>query len=128
MTDDLFHQELIDVARNPSYYGAIKNADLVLHETNASCGDQLTLYIIFNDSKNPLSPIKVLQWTGEGCIISQATMSYVAEYAQGKTLAEAQNVTVQRLQEWLGIENIALGRVKCVLLGTTALKKAAKVL
>lgn len=124
MIDDLYHEELLEVVRHPSYYGTLENADLILHETNASCGDELTIYIQFEDSKNPLSPIKVLQWTGTGCIISQASMSYLAEFMQGKTLKDLEKINQSQLEHWLGIEEIAIGRVKCLLLGITALHKA----
>jgi len=49
ITEDLYHEALIEEAKVPSNYGEMVDAHLVLHGSNASCGDVVTLYFKFSN-------------------------------------------------------------------------------
>jgi len=121
--NDLYHEQLLEEARHPQHAGQLAAAELVLTGTNASCGDEVTIYLKFETFGDPLSPIIVLTWLGRGCVISQAAMSALARLINQRkvTLNELQKMTQNELEELLGLTEISLGRVKCLLLGLKTL-------
>lgn len=126
MTDDLYREQLLEESSSPQYFGVMENPDLVVHERNASCGDEITLFLQFSEPKKPLSLIKALSWTGAGCAISRASMSVLAGKVlrEKLTLPKVAMLTKSDLEKLLGIENISPGRLKCLLLGLQTFKKA----
>lgn len=86
MTDPLagLYQELIlEHARLRSGEGLIDPFDAERHLKNPTCGDEVTVRIRLNDGV-----VDALGWTGQGCSISQASASVLAEAAPGLTVAE----------------------------------------
>lgn len=124
MDELLLYETLLDEARQPQHYGELATAELVLEGTNASCGDKVKIFVAFE--AGPESAITHLSWTGEGCVISQAAMSVLAEHiiSQQLTLAEVARLTVSDLENLIGVTNISTGRIKCLLLGAKTLGKA----
>lgn len=122
--DDLQYEALIDEAKQPSHYGQLADADVVLHGFNASCGDRVDIFLKLENAADPHSPITAIGWVGEGCIISRATMSVLAQHIldQGLTVAQASQITVRELEQLVGLEHISTGRIKCVTLGVNTLQ------
>lgn len=89
MTDPLagLYQELIlEHARLRSGEGLIDPFDpfdAERHLKNPTCGDEVTVRIRLNDGV-----VDALGWTGQGCSISQASASVLAEAAPGLAVAE----------------------------------------
>jgi len=123
MNDDLYQEQLIELAQHPVHQGHLEHPDLTTSATNASCGDAVTIEITLTDPTNSDSTIKDLKWQGHGCVISQASMSALAEFIIGKSLNDAQTLTQKQLETWLGISDISVGRLKCLYLGVNALRK-----
>ncbi|MEX0895818.1 MAG: iron-sulfur cluster assembly scaffold protein [Patescibacteria group bacterium] len=119
--DDLFQEAILDEARHPRNTGQLEQPDISLTEANASCGDIITVDLQFAAGSNKLEQIR---WRGSGCTISQAAMSQVSELVQGKTAVEIATIGQSEIESLLGLEQISLGRVKCLLLGITAVQKA----
>ncbi|MDQ3008710.1 MAG: iron-sulfur cluster assembly scaffold protein [bacterium] len=116
---DLYHEVLLDLARYPSHVGVMKNPDLIISGTNASCGDKVTIYLKIEDNQ-----IVDFSWVGSGCIISQAAMSSLAEkiVSERHTVSEIKAMTQQEILTWLHLEVITPGRIKCLTLGLHTLQ------
>lgn len=120
---DLYHEIILDEYKNPSNKGELKGADLVVEGSNASCGDDVKIFI---NLKN--GTIKDILWQGEGCAISQAAMSLLSQEIKDKRLKlkEIKQLKLTDMLELLGLEEISPGRIKCSLLGLDTIKKGLK--
>lgn len=114
--DDLQREIILDHARNPRYPGILAPADVDHEESNPLCGDRLRLTLQLDDRRC----IAAVAWDGEGCAISQASASMLAERILGMPLAEARLITREEMLDMIGIP-LALNRVKCGLLPLKAL-------
>jgi nitrogen fixation NifU-like protein len=121
--NDLYQEIILEEARHPQHYGELETPDVVVHERNASCGDEVTVYLKFDKSDEKIIDLK---WQGHGCIISQAAMSALSGkvVTEGLTLDQVNQLTKPQIEELLGIDDISPGRLKCLLLGLQALKSA----
>lgn len=123
MSQDLYHQVILEELKHPQNKQVLENADVVIHETNSSCGDDITVFLNFDDSKK----IKEVGWTGNGCAISQAAMSLLSEKIIGMNADDVLKLTQSDLEALLGLEQpIAYGRTKCLLLGLQAVQRAVQ--
>lgn len=103
---------------------------------NPLCGDEIELQLIVENGK-----IKDVKFDGEGCSISQASASMLADELIGKSVQEAEKLHTAFL-EWMKNRNqdepaLPIGdleafagvrqypvRIKCALLAWTTLKEA----
>jgi nitrogen fixation NifU-like protein len=126
-TDDLYHQEILDHYHHPDNYGEIKNAGLVIEETNASCGDSFKFYIILDIQKSlprrQAGKIQNLSFTGTGCAISTAACSLLTSKMKGQPLSKIKNLSPKFMQSLIGAQ-ITPARLKCLMLPAKALKRA----
>ncbi len=117
---DIYHEDLLDEAKNPSNYGEMDSPDLISTQYNASCGDVITVSVkLSKDGKK----IKEIKWKGQGCVISQASMSVLSEKIKGLEIEKLQNLTQEEILLELGLTEISVGRIKCLLLGLNVVKK-----
>lgn len=121
---NIYHEDLLDEARNPSNFGDLENADATTTSYNASCGDMITVSVKLGiDQQTGKKVIKDIKWKGQGCIISQASMSVLSEKIKDFSVEKLQELTQEEVLEELGLDEISMGRVKCLLLGLSAVKK-----
>ena len=121
--NNIYHEDLLDEAKNPNNYGELENPDLVSTQYNASCGDVITVSVKLSADKKKINDIK---WKGQGCVISQASMSVLSEKIKGFTVDKILNLTSDEILVELGLNEISVGRVKCLNLGLSAVKKLIK--
>ncbi len=122
MSLDLYQQTILEELKNPQNKGVIESADCTIHQTNASCGDDITVFINFDKTKEKITEVS---WTGNGCAISQSAMSFLSEKLLGMQVAAVKELTQSDVEELLGLEEpISYGRVKCLMLGLSAVQKA----
>lgn len=124
MIDDLYQEVILEEYSNPQNKGQLPNTDVKVAETNASCGDEVEVFVKFDQTGQKIQDVK---WRGVGCAISMATASIVSQHILGKTRKEVLEIEQHDLEEMLGIPEISPGRVKCLLLALKAFKKAVKV-
>lgn len=117
---DLYAENILDHYKHPRHTGTLPAPAVTREEINLSCGDRITLQL---DIRNEI--IHALAWTGEGCAISQAGMSILSEELIGKSTAEADALTPDRVKELLGVP-VGTRRLKCALLSLHALKNALR--
>lgn len=115
---NLYREEILEYYRDPVNKGSIIGPDYSLHETNASCGDSITLYLKL-DKNGRISSAK---FEGSGCAISVASTSMLTEHLEGKTIKEAKKITLKDVYEMLG-GSVNPGRIKCASICLKALEK-----
>lgn len=57
------------------------------HQFNPTCGDEVTVHVEI--SKDEPHRIESIVWDGQGCSISQASLSIMVDLVEGKTVDEA---------------------------------------
>ncbi len=120
VVDDLYKEVLLEEAENPKNKGVLTDAQVVVPLKNASCGDMVTLYLKMSDD----GLIEAISWEGDGCVISQAAASVVSETVKGKSIADVTALGLPEVLELLHFDTISPGRIKCSMLGLTAIKNA----
>lgn len=135
--NSLYQEVILDHYKRPHHKG-LKSGDIQVHHLNPSCGDEVTLSLRMDGDK-----VAELTWDGQGCSISQASISIMSDLMIGKSKAEATGLLdaftemMQSKGQDQGDENlledgVALAgvskypaRIKCALLGWMAYKDAA---
>ncbi len=120
--DDLYQQQILDHFKNPRNLGELDDADVVVKETNSSCGDSLTLYIKWGKDSHGTKIIKDIKYKSLGCAISTAATSLLVEKLVGQPASVLSQLTPQYMQALIGAQ-ITPSRLKCLLLPTKALSQ-----
>ncbi len=114
----MYTEVILDYYRHPRNKGTLQNPDARFKDWNPLCGDEVEVFLKLNGKK-----ITEIKFNGNGCAISQAAVSMLAEYIQGKPIAELENMSNEEVLGLLGIKVTPI-RTKCALLGFNAIKKA----
>jgi nitrogen fixation NifU-like protein len=134
----LYQELILQHYRKPRNRGELDDADVEISMNNPVCGDEITLQLRLRDGR-----IDAVRFRGQGCSISQASASMMAQILEGRSLAEADAAGARFLQMIHGDEEAArdrtLGdlralagvskfpaRVKCALLAWNAFQEAEK--
>lgn len=115
-SSEMYQDAILDYYRNPRNFGRIKNPDAKAKDNNPLCGDVIEIELKIN--KNRITDAK---FTGEGCAISQASASMLAESVIGKSLDYVKKLGKKDVLKLLGVE-IGPVRLKCALLSLKVLK------
>jgi nitrogen fixation NifU-like protein len=149
--EQLYQQVILDHARAPHGRGLVPApAGAVAgesHQVNPTCGDEVTLRVAFRPAPEGAaggSLVDAVTWEGQGCSISQASVSVLTDlvtwadlrtvdevsetfrllmHARGAGLDEAQEDTLGDATAFTGVAKYP-ARIKCALLGWAALKDA----
>ena len=81
---ELYTQIIMDHYQRPRNRGELENADLEAYLLNPLCGDEITVYAIFEGDG-----VADVKFGGQGCSISQASASMMTERLMGKSREEA---------------------------------------
>ena len=108
---------LLDHYQNPRNKGRLEDADVTVSGGNPGCGDVVTLYIKKGDDRT----IERVQFEGEGCTISQAGASIIAEMAEGRPIQEFEDMGYEEIVELMG-KDVVMSRVRCATVGLGTLK------
>lgn len=137
--DAMYQDVILDHYKNPQHAGLRDEFQAEVHHVNPSCGDELTLRILLSDDG---TTVKDISYDAEGCSISQASTSVMAEEIVGqpvelalRKLAEFEKMVTSRGTEEGDEDLIGDGvafagvakypaRVKCALLGWKAFQAA----
>ena len=137
--EQMYQEVILDHYRNPHRSGLREPFGAEVHHVNPTCGDELTLRLRLSDDK---STVEDVSYDAQGCSISQASASMMAELITGRPVAESLEVynefhtMISSRGQHEGDEDIlddavALAgvsrypaRVKCALLGWMAYKDA----
>ena len=115
---EIYKENIIDHYKHPRNKKELENATHKENGINPMCGDHITIYLIIKDNK-----IEEITFTGDGCAISQASVSLLTDELLGKDLDFAKKITDQNVYDLLGIPN-SHTRTKCALLSIKTVQKA----
>ena len=140
--DSLYQEIILDHYKKPLHAGLRDPFEAEVHHVNPTCGDEITLRVHLEGDK-----VADVSYHSEGCSISQASTSVMADLVIGKSVNEAMAIhadflalmqgkgTVEPdedvLEDGIAFAGVAKfpARVKCALLSWMAWKDAtAKVL
>jgi nitrogen fixation NifU-like protein len=120
MAEDLYREVILDHYKNPRGHGVIEDADAQAEGMNPLCGDEVSIYVEFEDDGETIEDVK---FSGRGCAISQASTSMLMEMVKGRKAREIAELPKEALLEEIGIPLTPI-RLKCALLGLGVLKVA----
>ena len=120
MDRQAYIDHILDHYQHPRHKQRMEDADIQLGGGNPGCGDLITVYL-----KTDGDRITEITFEGEGCTISQAGGSIIAELAQGMTLEEVRELGVNTMVDEMG-DDIVKSRVRCATLALGTLQAAAK--
>ena len=136
--NSLYQQLILEHYKHPRNKGALEDADARAHLNNPTCGDEVWLMLKLDGDR-----IVAAKFVGEGCSISQSSVSMMTQLLIGKTRAEAEALarrftalmhgdqeaardrSLGDLRALAGVSRFPV-RVKCALLGWNALAEALK--
>ena len=134
----LFQELILDHYKRPRNKGELPDASRRVHMNNPTCGDDVWLQLRFQNDT-----IEDVRFIGEGCSISQASISMMTQMLKGRSRLEAQALAARfkdlmhgdadaakdkalgDLRALAGVSRFPV-RVKCALLGFNALEEALK--
>lgn len=135
--DSLYQEIILDHYKNPLHAGLREPYGAEVHHVNPTCGDEITMRVRLDGGV-----VADVSYDAEGCSISQASCSVMADLVIGKTVAEAMSVHEDFLALMQGKGNVVPdedvledgiafagvakfpARVKCALLSWMAWKDA----
>lgn len=84
--EQMYQEVILDHYRHPQHSGLREPYDAEVHHVNTSCGDELTLRIKLSEDGSTVDDVS---YNAEGCSISQASTSVMAEELIGCSVEEA---------------------------------------
>lgn len=122
MDPEIYQENIIDHYKNPHNKKEISDFTIKHQELNHLCGDKIILYLKISEGV-----IENVSFQGDGCAISQASVSMLTDLIIGKTLGEVKTYSEKDIYHFLGIP-ISHTRQKCALLSLKTLKRGLVIL
>lgn len=148
--EQLYQQVILDHAKFPHGRGLALGAAAAghavgeSHQVNPTCGDEVTLRVDIEVAADAVPVVRTVSWDGQGCTISQASVSVLtdlvtdADLTEVDSLAESFRALMHARGDGLDADQEdALGdaaaftgvakypaRIKCAMLGWAALRDA----
>jgi len=127
--DDIYRDEVMEHYKNPRNFGSLEGADVVVEESNASCGDEVRVSLKLGNNQSPSikhQVIKDIKFQGQGCAVSMAFTSLLIERVkeEGWGVEELKDKSEEDLVKLVGGDGVSPARQKCLRMGIKALRKA----
>ena len=119
--DMMYREQILDLYRNPLNKKALDEFDVEHRELNPTCGDEISVQVKFDKEGR----VEDIGHQGQGCAISQASVSLVTDEVKNKTKIEITSMTDTDVHDLLGFKPVYT-RQKCATLGLKAVQKAAQ--
>ena len=137
--EQMYQEVILDHYKHPHHRGLREPFNAQVHHVNPTCGDEITLRVTLSGDGEKVDDVS---YDGQGCSISQAAVSVLADQVIGQNVGDALKTvegfsemitsrgTVEGDEDLIG-DGIAFAgvskypaRVKCALLGWLAFKAA----
>ncbi len=137
--EQMYQDVILDHYKHPHHRGLREPFGAEVHHVNPTCGDEVTLRVALSDDGEQVDDVS---YDGQGCSISQAATSVLADQVIGRSVGDAL-ATVAAFSEMISSRGAVEGdedllgdgvafagvskypaRVKCALLGWLAFKAA----
>jgi nitrogen fixation NifU-like protein len=140
--DNLYQEIILDHYRSPHHAGLRDPYEAEVHHVNPTCGDEVTLRVHLEEVDGRML-VRDVSYNAEGCSISQASASVMADLVIGRELDQALDThqaflalmqgkgkvepDEEVLEDGIAFAGVAKfpARVKCALLSWMAFKDAA---
>ena len=135
----MYQEVILDHYKNPHHRGLREPFGAEVYHVNPTCGDEVTLRVALSDDGEQVVDVS---YDGQGCSISQAATSVLADLVIGESVGDALK-TVAAFNEMIASRGTVAGdedvlgdgiafagvakypaRIKCALLGWMAFKDA----
>jgi nitrogen fixation protein NifU and related proteins len=93
----MFSSAVIDHFKNPRNAGDLLDVSAVAEVTNPVCGDILRLAVKIEKGR-----VTAARFKTRGCVTAIACSSYVAEWAEGKSIQDLRSLTHEQISQALG--------------------------
>ncbi|MEX0933067.1 MAG: iron-sulfur cluster assembly scaffold protein [Candidatus Pacearchaeota archaeon] len=117
---EIYREHILDLYRNPSGFGELKDFTNQHKSYNSICGDEIKVQI--KVSKNMVEEAK---FSGSGCVISIVSASLLMEKIKGMNIEDLKKLNKEDMFEILKVK-VNPGRLKCMLLSLEALRNSVK--
>ena len=117
--DDIYQEHVLEHYEEPYHRGHCPQPTHIHEDKNPLCGDRIQVELELGDE----GKIEDFYFNGDGCCISQASASMLAEAMDGKTIEEAQQFSARDMLELFGAR-LTPNRQKCCLLAWRVLQIA----
>lgn len=114
-------ENILDHYEQPRNKHRMENPSVQMGGGNPGCGDLITVYLRVSEDER----IEEVSFEGDGCTISQAGGSMIAEIIEGMTLDEVQALGTHTMIEEMGEETVK-SRVRCATLAMGTAQAAVK--
>jgi nitrogen fixation NifU-like protein len=137
--EQMYQEVILDHYKHPHHRGLREPFSAEVRHVNPTCGDEVTLRVALSDDGDHVADVS---YDGQGCSISQAATSVLADLVIGENLGDALK-TVAAFNEMISSRGNVAGdedvlgdgiafagvakypaRIKCALLGWMAFKDA----
>jgi nitrogen fixation NifU-like protein len=118
VTLDMYQENILEHYRNPRNKRVLDPSDIRSTENNPLCGDVLEVFVTFAADGR----VAEVAFDGQGCAISQASMSMLTDELKGKTLEEVGAMDADDIREMVVVP-LSPVRLKCATLGIKAVQK-----
>lgn len=137
--EQIYQEVILDHYKHPHHRGLREPYGAEVYHVNPVCGDEVTLRVALSDDAQRIADVS---YDGQGCSISQASTSVLADQVIGQSVHRALDIvgaftemvssrgTVEGDEDMIG-DGVAFAgvakypaRVKCALLGWMAFKDA----
>jgi len=117
--DSLYREDILQLFKNPHNFGTMENADITITDTNATCGDEITIYIKLTPDKQRVKDVKYVCF---GCLVCITSSSIFTDMMKGKTLAEVKQITFEEVNKTLKLP-VVKGKWNCCNLSIKAVER-----
>ncbi|MET3859998.1 nitrogen fixation NifU-like protein [Dietzia sp. 2505] len=84
--EQMYQEVILDHYRHPHHSGLREPFGAEVHHVNPTCGDELTLRLQLSDDQTTIEDVS---YDAQGCSISQASTSMMADLIVGRTVSES---------------------------------------
>lgn len=117
--EELYQEHILDHYEDPFHRGHLPTATHAHEENNPLCGDVVRVELqVDEDGK-----IADAYFSGQGCVISQASASMLLEAVVGKSVEEVKHFAAEDMLKLYGAR-LTPNRQKCCLLSWKVLQSA----
>jgi len=117
--EEIYQDHILDHYEDPFHRGHLAEATHVHEENNPLCGDVVRIELRLGDD----GKIEDAFFSGEGCVISQASASMLLEALAGKTVEDVKRFSAADMLKLYG-PRLTPNRQKCCLLSWKVLQGA----
>jgi nitrogen fixation NifU-like protein len=117
--EELYQEHILDHYEDPFHRGHLPSATHAHEDNNPLCGDVVRVELQVDQN----GIIKDAYFTGQGCVISQASASMLLEKLIGKTIEDVKKFSAEDMLSLYGAR-LTPNRQKCCLLSWKVLQSA----